>query len=81
MLIHCIIAFQNKCARYWPEEGEIAEYGGTWKVNALSCTVTADYTLREFLLQGNKPNFTVARRIFHYHFQVIIFLSTIDYSS
>ncbi|KAL2749537.1 tyrosine-protein phosphatase corkscrew isoform X1 [Vespula maculifrons] len=62
---------KNKCARYWPEEGEIAEYGGTWKVHALSCTVTADYTLREFLLQGNKPNFMVARRIFHYHFQFV----------
>lgn len=60
---------KNKCARYWPEKGEIAEYGGTWKVHALSCTETADYTLREFLLQGNKPNFMVARRIYHYHFQ------------
>lgn len=60
---------KNKCVRYWPEEGEIVEYGNVWKVHALSCTVTADYTLREFLVQGNKPNFMDARRIYHYHFQ------------
>ncbi|XP_034946354.1 tyrosine-protein phosphatase corkscrew-like isoform X2 [Chelonus insularis] len=60
---------KNKCARYWPEEGEICEYGGDWKVRALARTSTADYTLREFLLQGNKPNFSESRRIYHYHFQ------------
>ncbi|XP_066586257.1 tyrosine-protein phosphatase non-receptor type 11 isoform X2 [Prorops nasuta] len=60
---------KNKCARYWPEEGELAEYGGDWKVRALSRTSTADYTLREFLLQGNKANFSESRRIYHYHFQ------------
>ncbi|XP_011308810.1 tyrosine-protein phosphatase corkscrew [Fopius arisanus] len=60
---------KNKCARYWPEEGEVSEYGGEWKVRALARTSTADYTLREFLLQGNKPNFTEPRRIYHYHFQ------------
>lgn len=62
---------QNKCAKYWPEgEGQIAEYGGEWKVHALGSTKTLDYMLREFLLQGTKPNFTEPRRIFHYHFQV-----------
>ncbi|XP_015123570.1 tyrosine-protein phosphatase corkscrew isoform X2 [Diachasma alloeum] len=60
---------KNKCARYWPEEGEVSEYGGEWKVRALARTSTADYTLREFLLQGNKPNFGEPRRIYHYHFQ------------
>ncbi|XP_063978584.1 tyrosine-protein phosphatase corkscrew isoform X1 [Diachasmimorpha longicaudata] len=60
---------KNKCARYWPEEGELSEYGGEWKVCVLARTSTADYTLREFLLQGNKPNFTEPRRIYHYHFQ------------
>ncbi|XP_044577714.1 tyrosine-protein phosphatase corkscrew isoform X2 [Cotesia glomerata] len=60
---------KNKCARYWPEEGEVAEYGNEWKVRALARTSTADYTLREFLLQGNKPNFSEPRRIYHYHFQ------------
>ncbi|XP_057317863.1 tyrosine-protein phosphatase corkscrew isoform X2 [Microplitis mediator] len=60
---------KNKCARYWPEEGEAAEYGNEWKVRALARTSTADYTLREFLLQGNKPNFSEPRRIYHYHFQ------------
>ncbi|XP_029664914.1 tyrosine-protein phosphatase non-receptor type 11 isoform X1 [Formica exsecta] len=60
---------KNKCARYWPEEGEVAEYGNEWKVCAISQTSTADYTLREFLLQGTKPNFSESRRIYHYHFQ------------
>lgn len=62
--------FQNKCARYWPEEGDIVEYGGEWQVRALSRTSTADYTLREFLLHGSKPSFAESRRIYHYHFQV-----------
>ncbi|EFN65023.1 Tyrosine-protein phosphatase non-receptor type 11 [Camponotus floridanus] len=60
---------KNKCARYWPEEGEVTEYGNEWKVRAVSRTSTADYTLREFLLQGTKPNFSESRRIYHYHFQ------------
>ncbi|XP_020296324.1 tyrosine-protein phosphatase corkscrew-like isoform X2 [Pseudomyrmex gracilis] len=60
---------KNKCARYWPEEGETTEYGNEWKVRAVSRTSTADYTLREFLLQGTKPNFSKSRRIYHYHFQ------------
>ncbi|EZA61645.1 tyrosine-protein phosphatase corkscrew isoform X2 [Ooceraea biroi] len=60
---------KNKCARYWPEEGETAEYGNEWKVRAVTRTSTADYTLREFLLQGTKPNFSESRRIYHYHFQ------------
>ncbi|XP_014207915.1 tyrosine-protein phosphatase corkscrew isoform X2 [Copidosoma floridanum] len=60
---------KNKCARYWPEEGEVSEYGNEWKVRALSRTSTADYTLREFLLQGTRPAFMEPRRIYHYHFQ------------
>ncbi|XP_006620553.1 tyrosine-protein phosphatase corkscrew-like isoform X2 [Apis dorsata] len=60
---------KNKCARYWPEEGEVTEYGGEWKVRALSRTSTADYTLREFLLHGNRLGFADSRRIYHYHFQ------------
>ncbi|XP_043288553.1 tyrosine-protein phosphatase corkscrew-like isoform X2 [Venturia canescens] len=60
---------KNKCARYWPEEGEVGEYGGEWKVRALGRTSTADYTLREFILQGKKPQFSEPRRIYHYHFQ------------
>ncbi|XP_011704947.1 PREDICTED: tyrosine-protein phosphatase corkscrew-like, partial [Wasmannia auropunctata] len=60
---------KNKCARYWPEEGETSEYGNEWKVRAVSRTSTADYTLREFLLQGTKPEFSESRRIYHYHFQ------------
>ncbi|CAL1682553.1 unnamed protein product [Lasius platythorax] len=59
---------KNKCALYWPEEGEV-QYGNEWKVRAVSRTSTADYTLREFLLQGSKPNFSESRRIYHYHFQ------------
>ncbi|XP_018348240.1 PREDICTED: tyrosine-protein phosphatase corkscrew isoform X2 [Trachymyrmex septentrionalis] len=60
---------KNKCARYWPEEGENSEYGNEWKVRAVSRTSTADYTLREFFLQGTKPEFSESRRIYHYHFQ------------
>ncbi|XP_018314702.1 tyrosine-protein phosphatase corkscrew isoform X2 [Mycetomoellerius zeteki] len=60
---------KNKCARYWPEEGESSEYGNEWKVRAVSRTSTADYTLREFFLQGTKPEFSESRRIYHYHFQ------------
>ena len=43
-------------------------------MRALSRTSTADYTLREFLLNGNKSGFTESRRIYHYHFQVSIFI-------
>lgn len=64
---------KNKCARYWPEEGETTEYGSEWKVSALARSSTADYTLREFLLQGNKPQFSEPRKIYHFHFQVNIF--------
>lgn len=60
---------KNKCARYWPEEGETSEYGGEWKVSALARSSTADYTLREFLLQGTKPQFSEPRKIYHFHFQ------------
>ncbi|XP_077260377.1 tyrosine-protein phosphatase non-receptor type 11 isoform X6 [Temnothorax americanus] len=59
---------KNKCARYWPEEGETSEFG-EWKVRAVARTSTADYTLREFLLQGTKSEFSESRRIYHYHFQ------------
>ncbi|XP_012232077.1 tyrosine-protein phosphatase non-receptor type 11 isoform X3 [Linepithema humile] len=60
---------KNKCARYWPEEEEITEYGNEWKVRAVSQNSTADYTLREFLLQGTKSKFSESRKIYHYHFQ------------
>ncbi|KAL7291514.1 hypothetical protein TKK_0014773 [Trichogramma kaykai] len=60
---------KNKCARYWPEDGESSEYGYEWKVRTLNRTSTADYTLREFLLQGTKPQNRAPRRIYHYHFQ------------
>lgn len=61
---------KNKCARYWPEDGEVTEYGGKWKVEAVSKKSTADYTLREFVLQAKCANSSEPpRRIFHYHFQ------------
>ncbi|XP_012254485.1 tyrosine-protein phosphatase corkscrew isoform X2 [Athalia rosae] len=60
---------KNKCARYWPEEGEQAEYGGEWRVRTLGHISTADYTLREFLLWGVKPQHSEPRKIYHYHFQ------------
>ncbi|XP_046397358.1 tyrosine-protein phosphatase non-receptor type 11-like isoform X2 [Ischnura elegans] len=40
---------KNKCARYWPEEGQMKEYGRV-RVRNLSESSTADYTLREFLV-------------------------------
>lgn len=49
-------------------------------MRALGRTSTADYTLREFLLQGNKPNFSEPRRIYHYHFQVIYLLTLLNYN-
>lgn len=44
-------------------------------MRAVSRTSTADYTLREFLLQGSKSNFSESRRIYHYHFQVMYLIT------
>ncbi|XP_055923172.1 tyrosine-protein phosphatase corkscrew isoform X3 [Eupeodes corollae] len=57
---------KNKCAKYWPSEGNTKEWGHA-KITCLSESSTSDYTLREFFFSWRgKPE----RRIFHYHFQV-----------
>ncbi|XP_054271842.1 tyrosine-protein phosphatase non-receptor type 11-like isoform X3 [Macrosteles quadrilineatus] len=55
---------KNKCARYWPEEGESKEYDQV-TVKNLSQSSTADYTLREFLVTYQEED----RVVYHYHFQ------------
>jgi tyrosine-protein phosphatase non-receptor type 11 len=59
---------QNKCARYWPEDGQFKEYGPV-KVKSLSESSNTDYTLREFVV--SKEGSTDERKVFHFHFQVI----------
>lgn len=60
---------QNKCGRYWPEEGSSKDYGRI-TVRNISESSNNDYILREFLVvKDNKDNQT-ERKIFHYHFTV-----------
>ncbi|XP_061395368.1 tyrosine-protein phosphatase corkscrew-like isoform X3 [Musca vetustissima] len=57
---------KNKCAKYWPDEGQTKQFGPA-KIQCVSENSTNDYTLREFLFSWrDQPE----RRIFHYHFQV-----------
>uniref|UniRef100_A0A1I8Q0M3 protein-tyrosine-phosphatase n=1 Tax=Stomoxys calcitrans TaxID=35570 RepID=A0A1I8Q0M3_STOCA len=57
---------KNKCAKYWPDEGQTKQFGPA-KIQCISESSTSDYTLREFLFSWrDQPE----RRIFHYHFQV-----------
>ncbi|XP_073831180.1 protein tyrosine phosphatase non-receptor type corkscrew isoform X2 [Musca autumnalis] len=57
---------KNKCAKYWPDEGQTKQFGPA-KIQCISENSTNDYTLREFLFSWrDQPE----RRIFHYHFQV-----------
>ncbi|XP_046801858.1 tyrosine-protein phosphatase corkscrew isoform X2 [Lucilia cuprina] len=57
---------KNKCAKYWPDEGQCKQFGPA-KIQCISENSTNDYTLREFLFSWrDQPE----RRIFHYHFQV-----------
>ncbi|XP_030382645.1 tyrosine-protein phosphatase corkscrew isoform X2 [Scaptodrosophila lebanonensis] len=57
---------KNKCAKYWPDEGQCKQFGPA-RIQCTSENSTNDYTLREFLFSWrDKPE----RRIYHYHFQV-----------
>ncbi|KAM7346840.1 tyrosine-protein phosphatase corkscrew-like isoform 3-T3 [Cochliomyia hominivorax] len=57
---------KNKCAKYWPDEGQCKQFGPA-KIQCISENSTNDYTLREFLFSWrDQPD----RRIYHYHFQV-----------
>ncbi|XP_046668267.1 tyrosine-protein phosphatase non-receptor type 11 isoform X2 [Homalodisca vitripennis] len=55
---------KNKCARYWPEEGETKEFDKV-TVKNMSQASTTDYTLREFLVSYKDED----RIVYHYHFQ------------
>ncbi|KAK3921163.1 Tyrosine-protein phosphatase non-receptor type 11 [Frankliniella fusca] len=57
---------KNKCARYWPEEGQSKEYKKI-KVRNLLESKTADYTLREFAVTHEDGG--DERKVYHYHFQ------------
>lgn len=55
---------KSKCARYWPEENQVKDFGKI-TLKCVSDSVRADYTLREFV--ATKDN--VDRNIYQYHFQ------------
>lgn len=55
---------KNKCAKYWPDQGQTKEWGAA-KVTCLSESSTNDYTLREFLFSWKNNE---ERRIYQYHF-------------
>ncbi|XP_075158734.1 protein tyrosine phosphatase non-receptor type corkscrew isoform X3 [Haematobia irritans] len=57
---------KNKCAKYWPDEGQSKQFGPA-KIQCVSENSTSDYTLREFLFSWREQP---ERRIYHYHFQV-----------
>lgn len=57
---------KNKCARYWPDQGQTKEWGPA-RVTCLSESSTNDYTLREFQFSWRNQD---KRHIYHYHFQV-----------
>lgn len=54
-----------KCVRYWPDEGQTKEYG-KYRLQHISESSNADYTLREFTMSKNGENET--RSVYHYHF-------------
>lgn len=55
---------RNKCAKYWPNQGDTSEWGNA-KVRCLKESSTSDYTLRELALSWrHQPE----RRIYQYHF-------------
>ncbi|KAF4533060.1 hypothetical protein B566_EDAN002623 [Ephemera danica] len=61
---------KSKCACYWPEEGEEADFGNIRVSNILE-TSTADYTLRKFIVarSAEKSESGEQRKVFHFHFQ------------
>ena len=67
---HLYILIQSKCARYWPEENQVKDFGKI-TLKCVSDSVRADYTLREFMATKEKED----RLIYQYHFQVNLFFS------
>lgn len=58
---------KNKCAKYWPDEGQTKQFGPAKIQCVMENSTLRDYTLREFLFSWrDQPE----RRIYHYHFQV-----------
>jgi len=55
---------KSKCARYWPEENQVKEFGKI-VLKCVSDSVRADYTLREFVATKDSEE----RLIYQYHFQ------------
>lgn len=58
--------FQSKCAHYWPDDGEIKEYEGGFKLLMQKESSTPDFTLREFLMTRSGEE----RVIYQFHFIV-----------
>lgn len=56
---------KEKCAKYWPDQGETNEWGPA-TVTCLNERSTDDYTLREFTFAWKNMD---ERRIYQYHFQ------------
>lgn len=54
-----------KCVRYWPDEGQTKEYG-KYRLQHVSESSNADYTLREFSMSKDGQGET--RSVYHYHF-------------
>lgn len=69
-----LFILQSKCERYWPEVGEVIDYGKV-TVRALSEIMNTDYMLREFTISRDGEE----RKIFHYHFQVKYFIEICCY--
>ncbi|XP_037028783.1 tyrosine-protein phosphatase corkscrew-like [Bradysia coprophila] len=55
---------KEKCAKYWPDEGETSEWGSA-TLTCLNESSTDDYTLREFSFSWKSME---ERRIYQYHF-------------
>ncbi|XP_021957927.1 tyrosine-protein phosphatase corkscrew isoform X2 [Folsomia candida] len=55
---------KSKCAHYWPDDGEIKEYEGGFKLLMQKESSTPDFTLREFLMTRSGEE----RVIYQFHF-------------
>ncbi|GAB1597278.1 tyrosine-protein phosphatase 10D-like isoform X2 [Argonauta hians] len=63
MLANCIENQRQKCDHYWPETEEPRVYGNI-RVERLNETITADWTISEFLVSYKKQS----RHLLHFHF-------------
>lgn len=58
---------RNKCARYWPNEGESSEYGSIGVINEKE-TTNPHYVLRQFLVKNLTEDGSL-RKIFQFQFK------------